>query len=481
MERRVRSVDVLIVGGGITGAGLLRDCAMRGLRALLVEKGSLGGGTTHASTRLIHGGLRYLLYDRLATHVTSWDSGHIVRVARPLLTRVPIVWPVYRGHAHGLETVETVVEEYDRFQGMKLGLPHLRLTADAVKRLVPGVAPEGLVGGVTFDEWWVRPVELVRKNVASAVRHGGEAIEHARPLSFIEENGRLLGAVIATPQGELEVRASCVVNAGGPWGPLVARRMGLELGMRLMRGTHLIFQGRLVPTGLLLEAVDRKRYVFLLPLGDETLLGPTDVPMNGDPDQARPSEDEIAYLIASARRYFPAWPERFSSSVCGVRPILGQRGPEKLLTRDYELLDHERRDGLAGALTIAGGKMSAYRLMAEDAADLLCRKLGRWAPCRTHLETLDGAPVGDVPDHRLPSHELKTFLARHPHLRELHSLAHLGAAFAKHALRRRRESTAADFAERYGSGGDGEQLGAAGAALQGQSEKPVQQAGERHA
>jgi glycerol-3-phosphate dehydrogenase len=134
--------DVAVVGGGITGAGVVRDAALRGLSAVLIEKNSPGAATTASSTHLIHGGLRYLLYDRLTTHTTCWDSGHIVRIARPLLTRIPILWPVYDYHRHGIETVETLLESYDGFQQMKEGRPHLRLTAEETRREGDGHAAE---------------------------------------------------------------------------------------------------------------------------------------------------------------------------------------------------------------------------------------------------------------------------------------------------------------------------------------------------
>src|SRR5258706_15875894 len=126
----VDNFDVIVVGGGITGAGVARDCAMRGLKTLLVERSRPGMATTASSTHLIHGGLRYLLYDRLTTHATCWDAGNIVRIARPLLSRVVLLWPVYRGHRHGLETVETLLESYDGFTRMKEGLAHRRLAAE---------------------------------------------------------------------------------------------------------------------------------------------------------------------------------------------------------------------------------------------------------------------------------------------------------------------------------------------------------------
>src|SRR5262249_59302745 len=126
------------------------------------EGDGLGGATTAASSRLVHGGLRYLLYDRLTTHLTSWDSGHIVRIARPLVKRLPILWPVYKGQRYGMEVVESLLESYDGFQRMKLGRPHLRLSAEATLELVPGLKREGLVGSLAFPQRALTPTQLVR-------------------------------------------------------------------------------------------------------------------------------------------------------------------------------------------------------------------------------------------------------------------------------------------------------------------------------
>jgi hypothetical protein len=158
--------DVIVIGGGVTGSGTARDCAMRGLRTFLVERGKPAMGTTVTSTHLIHGGLRYLLYDRLTTHTTCWDSGHIVRIARPLLRRLPILWPVYQGHSHGLETVETLLESYDGFQRMKLGLAHLRLSARQALALVPGLKPAGLQAGMPIPVVKLPPVGIAQDFVS---------------------------------------------------------------------------------------------------------------------------------------------------------------------------------------------------------------------------------------------------------------------------------------------------------------------------
>ncbi len=424
--------DVIVIGGGVTGAGVARDCAMRGLRTLLLERRKPAMGTTITSTHLIHGGLRYLLYDRLTTHTTCWDSGHIVRIARPLLQRLPIIWPVYKGHAHGIETVETLLESYDRFQQMKLGLPHLRLSAKETLGLVPGLKSEGLLGAVSFDEWWVDPEALVNANLDSARRHGAE-VRIDEPVTGLS---RTLDRVHGVEAGGQMIRASVVINAAGPWVDKVAGLADKHIPLRLQKGTHLVYKEKLTPFGLLLEAADRERYVFVVPSPQGTLLGPTDLPFPGDPDSVVTAPEEVSYLLSSVKRYLPQFPKRYDSTVVGARPILGQAGNEKLLSREYEVFDHESRDNLAGLLTIGGGKMSDFRVMAQAVSDLACLKLKHPVVCRTQHETLSGEPIATFPEFPRPWRPLKKFLRKHPRLRELHAMTYLAGAFGRHVTRR---------------------------------------------
>ncbi len=442
--------DLAVIGGGVTGAGVARDAALRGLRVALVERAEPGGATTAASTHLIHGGVRYLLYDRLTTHATCWDSGHIVRTAGDLLTRLPIVWPVYRGHSRGLETVETLLEEYDRFQPMKYGRPHLRLSAEACLKVVPGLKAEGLRGALVFDEWWVDAQALATRTLDSARAAGAETLLRTPAEAILRDGARVVGV----RAGGRDLRAKVVVNAAGPWVDRVARLAGASLPLRLMKGTHLIWKNpKLVPVGLLVEAVDRGRYVFVVPSPLGTWVGPTDIPGPGDPDATRTTPDEVDYLLRSVKRYFQDWPSTPDATIVGSRPILGQPGSEKLLSRDFEVFDHETRDGLPGLLTIGGGKMSDYRVMAEAAVDAACRKLGVETRGTTQNSTLAGSPVGPIPEFPKPPRALKRFLRKHPYLREAHALAYLGAGLAAHVARRAVGrcpiSDEADFRRRY--------------------------------
>jgi len=425
--------DLVVLGGGISGAGVVRDAAMRGLKTLLIEKGEPAQGTTANSSRLIHGGMRYLLYDRLTTHLTSWDSGHIVRIARPLLKRCPILWPVYREHTHGIENVETLLESYDVFQAMKLGKPHLRLGVQETLRCFPGIKKRDLVGSIAFDEWRVDPVALVLKNMESAQRYGAEIRSRTPVVEYRIENKRLSAVRIAPPEGkEVWIHAKMFVNATGPWVNATAQAVGLSIPLRLRQGIHLVYGNLGLSAGLLLEAEDRERYIFVLPVGEETLLGPTDIPCSSDPDALKPTSEEIQYLLRSVRRYFADFPQNYRSVTCGARPILSQDVDESLLSREYEVLDHESRDGLAGLITLGGGKMSSFRIMAEDVVDQVCAKLGRNEICRTHQETLDGSPVKSIPEHSLPSPAARRFMQQHPYIRKFHALTHLGLQAARH-------------------------------------------------
>lgn len=464
---------MIVVGGGITGAGILRDCALRGLKALLVERASPGNATTAASTHLIHGGLRYLLYDRLTTHATAWDAGHIAAIAGPLLRRLPILWPLYREHGHGPETVETLLEVYDDFQAMKGGLPHLRLGAAETLRLVPALRPDGLLGAVSFDEWWVDPVALVERNLEAARACGAVVRTHTRVTGLIVEDGAVRGVRCSAQDGKLsEARAGVVINAAGPWAAEVSRMGSVEVPLILRRGTHLVYDRRLVETALILEAADRERIVFVIPFENGgpgaavpegasvsplagrggTLIGPTDVKQAGGPDTTAPDDAEVRYLLDSVRRWLPNVSLEGHRSMAGARPLLDQGGGEKLLSREFEICDHAAA-GVAGFLTVAGGKMSDFRLMAKEAVDAACAKLGNQEPCLTHRQTLDGRPIPVRPPVPGPSRPLAKFLRRHPRLREGYAYAHLAVAFLKHLLRLavsgKQEVTADDFRRHY--------------------------------
>jgi glycerol-3-phosphate dehydrogenase len=385
--------DVLIIGGGINGSGIARDCAMRGLKTILVEKKDFAAGATGTCSGMIHGGPRYLEYDIETTRTSCLDSGYIQKIAPFLLFRIPFIFPVLKGDKYNIELIETFMEAYDHSTPLKNGGPHARLTrADALK-LEPGLT-DRIVGGVTMDEWGCSPFRLSILNVLSAHRYGAEIRNHTEAEKLlIDENRQVVGARLRnTLTGEHEeVRARIVFNAGGPWSPKIARLAGANVKIRPAKGVHLVFDRRLSNVAITAETVDG-RSIFVLPYENTSLVGTTDDDYYGDLDNVTATRDEIQYLLQGIERVFPSIRnERIIRVFAGVRPTLYEwRKNEDELSREHKVFDHEQTDGVKGLLSIAGGKLASYRLMSEHATDVICQKLGIREKCRTQLEPLPG-------------------------------------------------------------------------------------------
>jgi glycerol-3-phosphate dehydrogenase len=414
------AIDCVVIGGGVTGAGLARDLALRGVSVLLLEKGDWGGGASGSSTWLVHGGPRYLAYDWDTTRRSCEDAGHIARIARHMVHRCVFLLPVLPGDRMGVERLETIMEVYDRFQPLKGSRPHVRLSGEEARRLEPGLSP-AVTAAVTVEEWGVDPHRLAWANVLDAVRSGAHALNHSRVEAVLRDGARVVGVRYRGPDGQsVEARARVVVNAAGPWAPGVAALAGARVELRPTKGVHIVYDRRLSNFAISAEAVDG-RDLALVPHGPITLLGTTDDDSYGDPDMLDVLPDEIDYLLQAAERVFPSIREhRPVRATAGVRPTLFQwRVNEDRLSRGFEVLDHERSDGAPGLLTVAGGKLSMYRLMAERAADAVCARLGVRATCQTAGRPLPGAgsdppPVRElVAEHGISALAAARLLERH--------------------------------------------------------------------
>ena len=412
--------DVIVVGGGITGAGVARDLALRGLGVLLLEKGDWGAGTSGASSWMIHGGPRYLEFDWETTRLSCVDAGHIVRIARHMVHRCLFLLPVLPGDRLGVEKLETAMEVYDRFQPLKLGHPHLRLTGVEARRVEPGLSPD-VVAAVTMEEWGVDPHRLTWANVLDAVRAGARALNHSRVEALIRDAGAVVGVRYRAPDGQrVDALARLVVNAAGPWAPEVAALAGATARLRPAKGVHVVYDRRISSFGITAEAVDG-RELILVPHGPITLLGTTDDDFFGDLDAPEVLTDEVDYLLQAAERVFPSIREHRPVRVtAGVRPTLFEWRPnEDDLSRRFEVIDHEAADGVPGLLTIAGGKLSMYRLMAEETADAACARLGVEARSSTATRPLPGAgsdapPVKELArEHGIPALAAARAIERH--------------------------------------------------------------------
>lgn len=387
-----RVYDVLVIGGGINGVGVARDCAMRGFSVVLFEKNDLCAGSTGACSGMIHGGPRYLLTERETTRKSCLDSGTIQRIAPNLLFRIPILIPVLKSDpAFYIEMLETFCRAYDKFSVFKGGKPHTRLNREEVRRLDPGFSRD-IKGAVTLDEWGTDPFRLVILTAKGAEMYGARIHTHTRVESVETQEGRVVGVIVFREgSGKLLVRAKTVVNLAGPWAPFIDPKKMPSIVMRPSKGVHLVLDRRIVNVSLVCKAIDGRDSVFILPHENTTLIGTTDDDFYGHPDNVSITQDDMGYLMQAVERYFPGLSNyRVMRAFVGIRPTLHTWGvSESDLSRDHKIYDHSK-DGADGLYTMIGGKLAAYRLMAEEMTDALCRKLRRKEKCRTHLESLPG-------------------------------------------------------------------------------------------
>ncbi|GAB5601922.1 FAD-dependent oxidoreductase [Thermus sp. FJN-A] len=392
--------DLLILGGGATGAGVLWEATLRGLRAALVEAKDFASGTSSRSTKLLHGGVRYLelavrRLDRRqlklvvdALHERKVVMGLAPHLARPLTLITPLFRPLEIPYYYlGLKA-------YDLLAGKMRLAPSRYLPPEAVAGLFPDL-PRTL-GGVAYQDGQFADFRFNLALVLSALERGAVAVNHAEATALLLEGGRVRGAVVRDRLSgkEVEVRAKAVVNATGPLADRVRRLLDPHLPPLLTAssGVHLVLDYPL-EAGLLLPKTKDGRVLFLLPYQGLALLGTTDLP--AEPTFCPlPREEEVAYLLEEVRPYLGDLASRVRAVWSGLRPLVG-KGETRLLVRDHYI--EERR----GLYTLVGGKWTTFRLMALDLLERLAKDLGlSLPPSASHATPLLGA--GPRPELPLP-------------------------------------------------------------------------------
>jgi glycerol-3-phosphate dehydrogenase len=393
-----RTVDLLVIGGGIIGAGIARDAALRGHSVALVEQDDFASGTTSRPTRLIHGGLRYLeLFDFALVRSDMRERETLLRIAPHLVFPLAFLLPFYRPSLWYQFKLRIGMQLYDALSLDKTLPKRKWLGRDETLAAEPALDPDGLTGAWRFYDAQVPLVErLVIENIVDAADHGALVLNHARATSYLREGDRVGGAVVhdSVADADLEVRARLTINATGPWldrtiAPL--RRTAKPL-LRLTKGIHIVTP-RATQQAHVLFAKRDGRLFFVVPWLDSTIVGTTDTDYDGDPANASATEEDVRYLQDEARRAFPNAPfDEIYFTWAGVRALVREEGvSEGQVSRKHALFDHERRDGVAGVLSVVGGKITAYRAIAEEVVDLVGRVLGSRAPCTTATTPLPGA------------------------------------------------------------------------------------------
>ncbi|MBI2336129.1 MAG: glycerol-3-phosphate dehydrogenase/oxidase [Deltaproteobacteria bacterium] len=388
--------DLIVIGGGVNGCGIARDAAMRGVKTLLIERDDFACAASGNNSQMIHGGARYLTSDLKTTQLSSIDSGYIQKIAPHLIFRIPFIFPILKpDHKRSkwrLALLDAYFRAYDRFGRWKNAKPHLRLSREEALKLEPDLSPD-ITGAVTFDEFGIDSPRLSLLNALSAHEHGATLKNHTQVLGLILESGAVVGVKVKDLlKGTCEeYRSKIIFNATGPWASKLARLAGVEIKVRPTKGVHITFEGRFLNTAIMTQAIDG-RTIFIMPHQNTTILGTTDDDYFGDPGDIPILEDEVEYLLEGVERVFPRIRQaRMLRAWAGVRPTLYRRGLyEDDLSREHWIIDHETQDAVAGLVSVIGGKLASYRILAEEATDLICQKLSLQAVCHTHEEPLPG-------------------------------------------------------------------------------------------
>jgi glycerol-3-phosphate dehydrogenase len=406
-----RPFDLIVIGAGINGAGIARDATLRGLSVLLVDKGDIGAGTTSRSTRLVHGGLRYLEHFEVPLVRESLrERERLLHIAPHLVHPMSFLLPIYEGHKRGPALIRMGMMAYDALSLDKSMERHRMLSRDEALRREPGLRAEGLRGAAAYyDAQAAYPERLALENALDAHRHGAVVLPYMRVTALERAHDRVVGVTLHDELHDTEHRArgALVVNASGPWvdevlGDIEARDRKLIGGTK---GSHLVvepFSGA-PREAVYAEAVGDGRPYFVVPWNGLYLIGTTDSRFAGDLDDVTATDDEVAYLIDETNRLIPdagLTPQQVLYTYAGVRPLpapgIGMKErDEGAITRSHVVRDHAGRDvpeaeRIEGLLSIVGGKITTYRRLAEDTVDVVVKKLGRKAKCRTHQLPLPG-------------------------------------------------------------------------------------------
>jgi glycerol-3-phosphate dehydrogenase len=407
-----RAFDVLVIGGGITGSGVARAAALRGLSVALVEQGDLASGTSSRSSRLVHGGVRYLEHGHVhLVFESSAERRRLLRLAPHLVRPLEFTWPVYRGARIPRWKLGAGLTLYDALALFRNVGRHRRLSRTAVLEREPALKPDGLLGGAIYFDARTNDARLTLANAIGATQAGAVVMNHARAGDLSYEHGRVSGADVtdAITGCSTHVRAAIIVQATGPWTGDVRGSKGTHIAVPRDRigNRHAV---------TLLSPTDG-RVLFTLPADTHAIIGTTDTFTKESPNAVHASNEDVDYLLRTANDFFPAaklTAVDVVSAWAGIRPLI----PTNNDTPGGATREHLVSTTDAGVVTITGGKLTTYRVMANDALDAVANRLGRkLRPDSTGHTPLPGGDFSslveltDDAEHVIGNHDLAAHLA----------------------------------------------------------------------
>jgi len=373
--------DILVVGGGITGAGIVRDAAMRGYKVALIDKGNFAGGTSSKSSKLVHGGVRYLeLFEFGLVFEASRERRTLWQIAPHLARPLPFLFPVYRDARWPAWMIDIGLWMYDGLALFRNIRRHEMFSNQEIVRRMQGIDVRNISGGAHYYDGQVDDARLTLETIRAAHRRGAMIANYVQVDGLLKEQGRVVGVQAHdTLRGEkFDIHAHIVVNATGPWTDTLLQLddPGAPRRMRPTKGIHIIVPREKIggDSAVAFPAHSDGRLMFVIPWGQFSIVGTTDTDFSGDFDHVYADAADVDYVIAAAQHAFPGAPLQKAdviSTYAGLRPLVLQQGKSATKTSR----EHEIWTTPSGLVTIAGGKLTTYRSMAEELVNLVEKRL----------------------------------------------------------------------------------------------------------
>lgn len=390
--------DLIVIGGGINGVAIARDAALRGLSVVLLEKEDFGSGASTKTSKLAHGGVRYLQQLRFGLVRESLRERALLLNNAPHLVRpLPFMLPVYTKDPHPLWQINLGLFLYDYMAGDHSLPKHHKLEAGEILKNFPALKQEGLKGGFSYCDAQMLDHRILIENMLSAEAAGARVDNYAEVIGLIQQEGKIQGVHIRRLLDETreDLFGRVVVNAAGAWASQIGKmesNAAAHCEVCPTKGVHILIPKIASGAALLLHAPQDKRVFFVLPWGESSLVGTTDTFYDSDPDDVQPLPDDRHYLLEALQFYFPSLAiteASIQASFAGLRPL--PAGQKKVAPSDI-VREHAVHVSEGGLISVLGGKYTTYRAMAEEVVNTVADRLGKSkAPCTTAKLPLPGA------------------------------------------------------------------------------------------